>query len=107
MRRALREHELTESFDGETTAADAADEVQHAAENKPGGAGREGLWAMAVLAYTIHKTVFLPFRVGVTAAVTPKFVGWLAKRGWAGSQGTRRAAQHVRDKYGRNKEKRV
>ena len=88
-------------------------EVQNAADDavvaenapKPKGTSNEGLWAMIVLAYTIHKTLLLPFRVGVTAAFTPKFVGWLAKRGWAGSQGTRRAAQHVRDKYGKNKGK--
>ncbi|KAG8940939.1 hypothetical protein FRC03_004963, partial [Tulasnella sp. 419] len=44
--------------------------------------GSEGLYAMIVLAYTIHKTLWLPVRVGLTAASTPKIVGWLAKRGW-------------------------
>ena len=47
--------------------------------------GHEGLMAMLVLAYTIHKTLFLPVRVGLTAAVTPKLVHWLRARGWAGS----------------------
>ncbi|KAI0758329.1 hypothetical protein BC629DRAFT_1268145, partial [Irpex lacteus] len=61
--------------------------------------GSEGLWAMAVLAYTVHKTLFLPVRVGVTAAVTPRLVGWLRSRGWAGSAGTKRAAQEMRDRY--------
>jgi hypothetical protein len=60
--------------------------------------GQEGLYAMLVLAYTIHKTLFLPFRVGLTAALTPKLVGWLARRGWVGSAGTRRAAVEMRER---------
>lgn len=32
------------------------------------------LWAEAVLAYTIHKTLLLPFRVMGTGAITPSFV---------------------------------
>lgn len=60
--------------------------------------GSEGIWAMVVLAYTIHKTVFLPVRVGVTAAVTPRLVKWLRTRGWAGSAGTKRAAQEMRER---------
>jgi hypothetical protein len=36
------------------------------------------------LAYTIHKTLFLPVRVGLTAAWTPKLVKWLTLRGWIG-----------------------
>ena len=62
------------------------------------GGGSEGIWAMVVLAYTIHKTVFLPVRVGLTAAVTPRLVGWLRSRGWAGSAGTKRAAQEMRER---------
>lgn len=38
------------------------------------------LTAMA-MAYTIHKTVFLPVRVAATAAVTPPLVKWLRRRG--------------------------
>ena len=60
--------------------------------------GHEGLMAMLVLAYTIHKTLFLPVRVGLTAAVTPKLVHWLRARGWAGSAGAKRAAQEMRGK---------
>ncbi|KDQ57574.1 hypothetical protein JAAARDRAFT_93993, partial [Jaapia argillacea MUCL 33604] len=56
------------------------------------GSGQEGLYAMIVLAYTIHKTLFLPIRVGLTAAVTPKLVRWLGQRGWVGGAGTKRAA---------------
>ncbi|KAK1224223.1 DUF1279 super [Marasmius sp. AFHP31] len=63
-----------------------------------GQAGNEGLYAMLVLAYTVHKTLFLPFRVGLTAAFTPRLVGWLRSRGWAGSQGTRRAAEEMRER---------
>ncbi|TFK54372.1 hypothetical protein OE88DRAFT_1595375, partial [Heliocybe sulcata] len=54
--------------------------------------GQEGLYAMIVLAYTIHKTVFLPVRVGLCAALTPRVVGWLGRRGWVGIRGTRKAA---------------
>ncbi|KAF9458450.1 hypothetical protein BDZ94DRAFT_1201123 [Collybia nuda] len=61
-------------------------------------AGQEGLYAMLVLAYTIHKTVFFPLRVGLTAAFTPRLVGWLSRRGWAGSAGTRRAATEMRER---------
>jgi len=63
-----------------------------------GGGGHEGLYAMIVLAYTIHKTLFLPVRVGLTAALTPRLVGWLRGRGWAGGEGTKRAAREMRDR---------
>lgn len=66
--------------------------------------GHEGLYAMIILAYTVHKTLFLPFRVGLTAAFTPKIVNWLAARGWAGRAGTVRAANHMRDKFRNNKQ---
>lgn len=48
-------------------------------DGKRGG----GLWTEAVLAYTIHKTLLLPVRVAFTAAVTPSFVKWLVRMGWA------------------------
>jgi N-terminal acetyltransferase 2 len=64
-----------------------------------GAGGQEGLYAMLVLAYTIHKTVFLPVRVGLTAACTPKLVGLLTRRGWIGTSGVKRAAVELRDKY--------
>ena len=59
---------------------------------------KEGLYAMLVLAYTIHKTLFLPVRVGLTAALTPRIVGWLRARGWAGGEGAKRAAREVRER---------
>ncbi|KAK7472620.1 DUF1279 superfamily [Stygiomarasmius scandens] len=60
--------------------------------------GNEGLYAMLVLAYTIHKTLFLPVRVGLTAALTPKLVNSLRARGWAGGAGARRAAEEMRER---------
>jgi N-terminal acetyltransferase 2 len=64
--------------------------------------GSEGLYAMIVLAYTVHKTLFLPIRVGLTAAFTPKFVNWLGKRGWAGTDGARRAGREIRERVKRS-----
>ncbi|KAG8953525.1 hypothetical protein FRC04_002367 [Tulasnella sp. 424] len=78
-------------------AEPGAAEVDKAAHHAAQG-GHEGLYAMIVLAYTVHKTLFLPFRVGLTAAFTPKIVNWLASRGWAGRAGTVRAATHMRDR---------
>lgn len=70
---------------------------------RPGQSGQEGLYAMLVLAYTIHKTLFVPIRIGLTAAFTPKLVGWLSRRGWAGGAGARRAAAEMRGRLrGRN-----
>ncbi|KAA1115123.1 hypothetical protein PGT21_031931 [Puccinia graminis f. sp. tritici] len=40
------------------------------------------LWTTAVVAYTIHKTILLPFRIGLTAWITPPIVRHLRKRGW-------------------------
>ncbi|KAG8743256.1 hypothetical protein FRC10_012300 [Ceratobasidium sp. 414] len=60
------------------------------------GVGDGSLYAMLVLAYTVHKTLFLPVRVGLTAALTPRLVGWLRQRGWAGAGGARRAADHYK-----------
>lgn len=64
-------------------------EEEMAAEKREGKQAKSGwfgktFWAEAVLAYTIHKTALLPFRAGLTVAWTPKFVGWLTKRGWVG-----------------------
>lgn len=76
------------------TATETAEHVAHvvtdtvvsgkeAAERKA-SSGNSILWAEAALAYTIHKILFLPVRVGLTAAWTPKFVKWLTARGWVG-----------------------
>ncbi|KAG9089808.1 hypothetical protein FRC06_001378 [Ceratobasidium sp. 370] len=60
------------------------------------GVGDGSLYAMIVLAWTVHKTLFMPLRVGLTAALTPKIVGWLSQRGWAGAGGAKRAADHYK-----------
>ena len=73
------------------------DEIE-STKNQASG-GHEGLYAMLVLAYTIHKTLFLPVRVGLTAAFTPRLVAWLSQKGWAGGAGTRRAASEMRQKF--------
>ncbi|KAH9057312.1 hypothetical protein EDB87DRAFT_1752583 [Lactarius vividus] len=70
---------------------DEIDEVSKAVAT-----GQEGLYAMLVLAFAVHKTLFLPVRIGVTAAFTPRFVKWLRARGWAGGEGTRRAMEEMR-----------
>lgn len=36
-----------------------------------------------VIAFGIHKTLFLPLRAGITALITPRLVHWLIRRGWA------------------------
>ena len=64
--------------------------------------GNEGFYAMLLLAYTVHKTIFLPVRIGLTAAVTPKLVNWLRSRGWAGGEGAKRAAREFRERVRRN-----
>ncbi|KAI0030777.1 hypothetical protein K488DRAFT_53526 [Vararia minispora EC-137] len=79
-------------------AAPAADQTTAAAAT---AGGQEGLYAMLLLAYTVHKTIFLPVRIGVTATCTPRIVGWLRARGWAGSSGTRAAIQDMRERIRR------
>ena len=59
-------------------------EEMDGAVTQPQPGGREGLYAMIVLAWTIHKTLFLPVRVGLTAAFTPRLVNWLRSRGSGG-----------------------
>jgi hypothetical protein len=95
-------HMVTDLFNSRPAepGRDEIDPIGHASPS-----GQEGLYAMIVLAYTVHKTLFLPVRVGVTAAVTPKIVGWLAKRGWAGGAGTRRAATEMRAKLKERRER--
>lgn len=44
-------------------------------------AGTSSLWATAVLAYGIHKTLLLPVRLGLTAAATPAIVKYLQRFG--------------------------
>jgi len=79
------------------------EEMDNAVARSPTG-GQEGLYAMLVLAYAVHKTLFLPIRVGLTAALTPRLVNWLRSRGWAGSQGTRRAAEELKQRIRRDRD---
>jgi len=65
-----------------------ADDAENAAEaeadrksGSPSGASSGNLWATAVLAYTIHKTLLLPVRLGATAAATPAIVKQLQRWG--------------------------
>lgn len=41
-----------------------------------------GLWTEAVIAYGIHKALFIFIRVPITVAITPSIVKSLVKRGW-------------------------
>jgi len=79
---------------------DVEDVVDAATGAQSGAAGavdgRAGLWGAVVLAYGIHKTLFLPIRVGLTAGITPRFVKWLTSKGWVGVAGTKRAAEAAR-----------
>lgn len=74
------------------------EEIDEVSSAVGGASGHEGLYAMLVLAYTVHKTLFLPVRIGFTAAFTPRLVNWLRARGWAGGPGTRRAMQEMRER---------
>ncbi|QRV79314.1 hypothetical protein RhiJN_21979 [Ceratobasidium sp. AG-Ba] len=85
--------------------ADYIPEMPWARAESPEDVGRDrvggsdgSLYAMIILAWTVHKTLFLPVRVGLTAALTPRLVGWMRQRGWAGPGGARRAADHYRQR---------
>lgn len=72
----------------------------------PGGTGQQGagsstLWTEAVLAYTIHKTLLLPFRVAVTAAVLPSFVKLMVRWGLSRPNAVVRAAATATKKAAR------
>ena len=77
---------------------DEMEEMTRGAVNRGGvGGGQEGLYAMLVLAYIVHK-MLLPVRIGLTAVLTPRFVNWLRVRGWTGGEGTRRALQEMKER---------
>jgi N-terminal acetyltransferase 2 len=79
------------------SSEDSPDSAINGRESANGGAGgNEGLYAMIVLAYTVHKTLFMPIRVGLTMAITPKLVRWLRTRGFTGQGGATRAAGQLR-----------
>lgn len=62
------------------------------------GGGNEGLYAIAILAYGIHKTLWFPFRVGLVTAITPRFVAFLTRKGYVGQGGARRALEGARER---------
>lgn len=79
------------------SSEDSPDGAINGRESTTGGTGgNEGLYAMIVLAYTVHKTLFMPIRVGLTMAITPKLVRWLRIRGFTGQGGATRAAGQLR-----------
>lgn len=91
---------------GKGTSPDAPGELEmDKISDSAAKGGSSGLYAMIVLAYGIHKTLLLPVRVGVTAAVTPRLVAWLGRRGWHGVAGTRRGLEEMKDRVRRSKVK--
>jgi hypothetical protein len=72
------------------------DEMEEMTRSAVAG-GQEGLYALLVLAYIVHK-MLLPLRIGLTAILTPRFVNWLRVRGWTGGEGTRRAIQEMKER---------
>ena len=88
---SLRRFRLWRHGEEETAKLEQEDVVRRAEVKKETeGKGGKGywnsrmFWAEVAIAYTIHKTLLLPFRAGLTAAWTPKVVKWLRARGWAG-----------------------
>ncbi|CAO1630720.1 unnamed protein product [Parajaminaea phylloscopi] len=74
----------------EEAAKEAAKRLAEGVDERTAAAGSSGsdsnnstLWAEAVLAYTIHKTLLLPLRIMATGAITPSFVNWMVRLGWA------------------------
>lgn len=46
------------------------------------GIGKGSLWTEAVIAYGIHKALFIFIRIPITVAITPPIVKALVRRGW-------------------------
>lgn len=72
----------------------APNQGNKATSSSSSSSGSGTLWTEALLAYTIHKTLLLPFRVGVTAAITPSFVKYMVKLGWAKNNAAVQQAAH-------------
>ncbi|KAI0252134.1 hypothetical protein BJV78DRAFT_1125023, partial [Lactifluus subvellereus] len=73
------------------------EEIEEVSQSMAAGV-QKGLYAMLLLTWTVHKTLFVPVRIGLTAAFTPRIVNWLRARGWSGGEGTRRAMQEMRER---------
>lgn len=61
----------------EDVVQDTASQAQEAS-----GTGKASLWTEVVIAYGIHKALFIFIRIPVTVAITPAIVKGLVKRGW-------------------------
>ncbi|TIA88900.1 hypothetical protein E3P99_02344 [Wallemia hederae] len=57
---------------------------------------KNSIWAMAVLAYGIHKTLFLPPRLALAAGITPRLVKELQRRGYAVGPNAEKVVARVR-----------
>ncbi|BGP40901.1 DUF1279 super [Rhodotorula kratochvilovae] len=82
---------------GATAVAERASTEDVVQAEKAGRSAYSAYATTAVLAYAVHKTLLLPFRVGVTVAVTPRVVRTLQGWGWrvgmaAGAPPTAKAA---------------
>ncbi|KAH9809359.1 hypothetical protein DFH28DRAFT_989731 [Melampsora americana] len=76
-------HSTEPSHSSQAQVAQKSDS-NDAEDKSPGSSGplQSLFWTTAIVAYTFHKTVLLPFRVGFTAWLTPPIVRTLRKRGW-------------------------
>ncbi|ORZ02164.1 hypothetical protein BCR43DRAFT_481120 [Syncephalastrum racemosum] len=60
--------------------------VEHIRKESPDHAEKPSLTSLFVIAYGIHKTLLLPVRLSITAAITPavarhlRALGWISKR---------------------------
>ncbi|TIB40561.1 hypothetical protein E3P86_00621 [Wallemia ichthyophaga] len=57
---------------------------------------KNSIWAMAVLAYGIHKTLFLPPRLALAAGITPRLVKELQRRGYRVGPNAEKVVARVR-----------
>lgn len=64
--------------------------------DKEGKEDKNSIWAMAVLAYGIHKTLFLPPRLALAAGITPRLVKELQRRGYAVGPNAEKVVARVR-----------
>ncbi|BGP25393.1 peptide alpha-N-acetyltransferase Nat2 [Rhodotorula toruloides] len=86
-RRRVKGPEAHPTPEAAQAVAEGKDKETVAAVDKENKKDYSTLATTAILAYAIHKTALLPFRVGVTFAITPKVVrmlqGWGFKVGYA------------------------
>lgn len=78
-----RAGELAEMYAREAEEEKREIEREGKKKEKKGWISRTVVAELA-LAYPVHKVALLPVRAGLTVAWTPKFVGWLTRRGWVG-----------------------